>query len=329
MGLFALVGSLKRQRTSQAAGLAAAMIGAARAHRLVGRAAGVVELGVGLAPHETVGSFGRWSSRPCACASRQGLALRLRGRSRRGCYRCARLGPGPVQYRPWRHQPLACAVGRRARPRDGPIADRSRGGNRVWARGRLARAQLFRAASPCRDHPRRHYGHHRRLRLARLSDWRRWAIVAGGICEVRIDRLGNRRVGAQDAARGSGSGAVRTLGATALLAIALAVALALWLGRIIARSVSHAARTAIVSGEGSLPLPSGTPVAEVNTLMAELRKRTDLLRESEAIFRAMFEVSSVGKIEVEPARICAAAARIRHHRYGSHDGAQRRWHGRP
>jgi PAS domain S-box-containing protein len=56
-----------------------------------------------------------------------------------------------------------------------------------------------------------------------------------------------------------------------LLAIALVVALASWLGRIIARSVGHAAGAAIALGEGG-PLPqSGTPVAEVDTLMAELR----------------------------------------------------------
>ena len=63
----------------------------------------------------------------------------------------------------------------------------------------------------------------------------------------------------------------RTLGVIALLAIALVVALASWLGRIIARSVGHAAGAAIALGEGG-PLPqSGTPVAEVDTLMAELR----------------------------------------------------------
>jgi PAS domain S-box-containing protein len=56
----------------------------------------------------------------------------------------------------------------------------------------------------------------------------------------------------------------------ALLAIAVVVALALWLGRIISRSVGQIAR-AIVLGEGA-PIPSDeTPVAEVNTLMAELR----------------------------------------------------------
>src|SRR5712675_785366 len=76
--------------------------------------------------------------------------------------------------------------------------------------------------------------------------------------------------------RRSGTGPVRalwwTIGFAALLAIALVVALALWLGRIIARSVGHAARAAIALGEGGQVVPSGTPVAEVNTLMAELRR---------------------------------------------------------
>ncbi len=99
----------------------------------------------------------------------------------------------------------------------------------------------------------------------------------------------------------------RTLGVMALLAITLVVALASWLGRIIARSVGHAARAAIALGEGG-PMPlSGTPVAEVDTLMAELHEAAarrqaaeDWRRQSEAIFRAMFDVSSVGKIEVDP-----------------------------
>ncbi len=98
----------------------------------------------------------------------------------------------------------------------------------------------------------------------------------------------------------------RALGAMALLALVLLVALALWLGRIIARSVGQAAGAAIALGEGPTPL-SGTPVAEVNTLMAELREAAvkrqaaeDWRRQSEAIFKAMFDVSSVGKIEVEP-----------------------------
>jgi len=92
----------------------------------------------------------------------------------------------------------------------------------------------------------------------------------------------------------------RTLGVTALLAFALVVASSSWLGRIIARSVGHAARATLASGKADLLLPSQTPVAEVNTLMVELRETTDLLRQSEATFRAMFDVSSVGKIEVEP-----------------------------
>jgi PAS domain S-box-containing protein len=92
-----------------------------------------------------------------------------------------------------------------------------------------------------------------------------------------------------------------------LLAITLVVALALWLGRIIARSVGQTARAAVALGEGRPMRLGETPVAEVNTLMAQLRGAAarrkaaeDLLRESEATFRAMFDVSSVGKIEVEP-----------------------------
>jgi PAS domain S-box-containing protein len=80
----------------------------------------------------------------------------------------------------------------------------------------------------------------------------------------------------------------RTLGVMALLAIALVVASALWLGRIIARSVRHAARAAIALGEGGPLPPTGTPVVEVDTLMAELRGAAarrhaaeDLLRDSE------------------------------------------------
>jgi PAS domain S-box-containing protein len=62
-----------------------------------------------------------------------------------------------------------------------------------------------------------------------------------------------------------------TIGWTAVLGFALVVGLASWLGRIIAHSVGHAAHAAAAVGEGG-PLPlSGTPVTEVNTLMAELR----------------------------------------------------------
>jgi PAS domain S-box-containing protein len=109
----------------------------------------------------------------------------------------------------------------------------------------------------------------------------------------------------------------RIIGVTALLAIALVVALALWLGRIIARSVGHAARAAIALGEGSQVEVRGTAVAEIDTLMVEFHKAAARRQaaegwrhQSEAIFRAMFDVSSVGKIEVDPgtARILRANA---------------------
>ena len=97
-----------------------------------------------------------------------------------------------------------------------------------------------------------------------------------------------------------------TIGLTALLGFALVVGSALWLSRVIAHSVGRAARAATTLGTGGLLPSDETPVAEVNTLMTELREAAarrqateDLLPESEARFRAMFEVSSVGKIETE------------------------------
>jgi PAS domain S-box-containing protein len=74
----------------------------------------------------------------------------------------------------------------------------------------------------------------------------------------------------------------KTLGVTALLATALVVALALWLGRIIASSVGHAARAAMASGEAG---PPGTPVAECNALIAELRERATLRQAAENLLR--------------------------------------------
>jgi PAS domain S-box-containing protein len=93
----------------------------------------------------------------------------------------------------------------------------------------------------------------------------------------------------------------RTLGVMGLLAFALLVALASWLGRIIARSVGQAARAAIALGEGG-PMPlSRTPVAEVDTLMAELRgaaaKRQaaeDLLRQSKDRLQLAFDATQLG-----------------------------------
>src|SRR5262245_348374 len=100
-----------------------------------------------------------------------------------------------------------------------------------------------------------------------------------------------------------------TITLTALLAFMLVVALALWLGRIIARSVGHAASAAIALGEGgSLPL-SGTPVAEVDTLMAELRRTAvrrraaeDWLRESKDRLQIALNVAQLGSYQYDPHR---------------------------
>jgi len=99
----------------------------------------------------------------------------------------------------------------------------------------------------------------------------------------------------------------RTIGVMGLLAFALVIALALRLARIIARSVGHAARAAVVSGEGGPLLPSGTPVAEVNTLMAELRGAAtrrqasdDLLRESKARLQVAIDVAQLGPWQYDP-----------------------------
>jgi PAS domain S-box-containing protein len=93
-----------------------------------------------------------------------------------------------------------------------------------------------------------------------------------------------------------------TLCLTALLALALVVALASWLGRIIARSVGEVARAALASGEGGPPSPDGTPVAEVNALMAELRGTTGLLRESERQLRLLTDNApvAISRCDTEP-----------------------------
>jgi PAS domain S-box-containing protein len=92
----------------------------------------------------------------------------------------------------------------------------------------------------------------------------------------------------------------RTLGVTALLAIALVVAFALWLGRIIAQSVAQAARAASATGAGVRLLPDGTPVAEVNMLMAELRQTTDLLRESKDRLQLALDAVQLGSWRYDP-----------------------------
>jgi PAS domain S-box-containing protein len=100
-----------------------------------------------------------------------------------------------------------------------------------------------------------------------------------------------------------------TIGLTALAAFALVVALASWLGRLIARSVGHAARAATTLGKGG-PLPSGeTPVAEVDTLMAELRGAAarrqaaeDLLRDSKDRLQLALNAAQLGWWQYDPDR---------------------------
>jgi PAS domain S-box-containing protein len=94
----------------------------------------------------------------------------------------------------------------------------------------------------------------------------------------------------------------RTLARLALLAFILVVVLALWLGRIIARSVGHAAQAATALGEGS-PLPlSGTPVAEVNTLMEQLRAAAARRQAAEKDLQASRDQLQVSRDQLQVSR---------------------------
>jgi PAS domain S-box-containing protein len=70
-------------------------------------------------------------------------------------------------------------------------------------------------------------------------------------------------------------------------------------GRDIAHAVSFAARAATDSGEGDPPWTTGTPVAEVNTLMAELRETNQLLRGSERQLRLVTDNAPVGILHLD------------------------------
>jgi PAS domain S-box-containing protein len=111
----------------------------------------------------------------------------------------------------------------------------------------------------------------------------------------------------------------RTLGWMALLAFSLVLALALWIGRIISRSVGHAARAAAAVGEGRELPQSGTPVAEVNTLMAELQETAnkrqaaeDFLRDSERRLQLALAAAQLGSWQRDPVRqVLSGDARAR------------------
>jgi PAS domain S-box-containing protein len=100
-----------------------------------------------------------------------------------------------------------------------------------------------------------------------------------------------------------------TIGLTALAACALVVALASWLGRLIARSVGQAARAATTLGKGG-PLPCDeTSVAEVDTLMAELRRAAARRRAAEHDLQASkdrlqlaFDATQLGWWQYDPHR---------------------------
>jgi PAS domain S-box-containing protein len=94
----------------------------------------------------------------------------------------------------------------------------------------------------------------------------------------------------------------RTLGVMALLAFALVVALALWLGRIISRSVGYAARSATALGEGERLPPSESPVAEVDTLMAELRRTAARRQAAEQDLLASKDQLQVSKDQLQVSR---------------------------
>jgi PAS domain S-box-containing protein len=86
-----------------------------------------------------------------------------------------------------------------------------------------------------------------------------------------------------------------TIGLTALLGFSLVLGLALWLGRVIAHSVSHTAHAAIALGAGG-PLPvAETPVAEVNMLMDELRGAAARRHEAEQDLQASKDQLQVSK----------------------------------
>jgi PAS domain S-box-containing protein len=94
----------------------------------------------------------------------------------------------------------------------------------------------------------------------------------------------------------------------ALFAIVVVVALALWLGRVISSSVGHVAR-AIVLGEGPRMRLDETPVAEVNTLMAELREAAlrrhaaeQDLRVSKDRLQLAFDATRLGWWQYDPLR---------------------------
>jgi PAS domain S-box-containing protein len=100
-----------------------------------------------------------------------------------------------------------------------------------------------------------------------------------------------------------------TIALTALLGFTLVVGLALWLGRIIARSVGQTAGAAMALGKGGPLPPDETPVTEINTLMAELRRAADRRQAAEQELHASkdrlqlaMDAARLGSFKYDPLR---------------------------
>jgi PAS domain S-box-containing protein len=86
---------------------------------------------------------------------------------------------------------------------------------------------------------------------------------------------------------------------TALAAFALVATLASWLGRLIARSVGQAAQAATTLGEGRALPSDETPIAEVDTLMAELRRAAARRQAAEHDLQASKDQLQVSKDQLQ------------------------------
>jgi PAS domain S-box-containing protein len=110
-----------------------------------------------------------------------------------------------------------------------------------------------------------------------------------------------------------------TIGLTALLGFSLVLGSALWLGRVIAHSVSHTARAAIALGVGGPLSLDETLVVEVNMLMAELRGAAvrrhaaeQDLQASKDRLQLSFDATQLGWWQYDPLRrIASVDARTR------------------
>jgi PAS domain S-box-containing protein len=110
-----------------------------------------------------------------------------------------------------------------------------------------------------------------------------------------------------------------TIGLTALLGFSLVLGSALWLGQVIAHSVSHTARAAIALGVGGPLSLDETLVVEVNMLMAELRGAAvrrhaaeQDLQASKDRLQLSFDATQLGWWQYDPLRrIASVDARTR------------------